>query len=120
VVTAWVSPDAQTWQFVASQQIDLGQQVRAGLALTSHAASVLGSAEFEGVSLRSSGGFLPAPVAMSDAWKQAWFGTLIVDPFGDPDGDGCPNWREYALGSSPLKGFVADGGGEVRLKVFRP
>lgn len=118
-VTAWLSADGQSWQVVGAVWVELGSRPRAGLAVTSHASAALATATFDSVRLSSSENFQPAPVAMSEAWKQTWFGTLIVDPHGDPDGDGVPNWREFAIGASPLVGFVAETG-TINLQVFRP
>ncbi|MBX3746400.1 MAG: hypothetical protein KF833_13925 [Verrucomicrobiae bacterium] len=39
---------------------------------------------------------------LPDAWKLSHFGSLDVDPDGDPDGDGRTNREEYWLGTNPL------------------
>ena len=38
---------------------------------------------------------------IADWWAMKYFGTLAVDPYADPDGDGLCNYSEYILGSNP-------------------
>ena len=38
---------------------------------------------------------------LPDGWEMANFGTLAVDPNGDPDNDGLTNLQEYQLGTNP-------------------
>jgi alpha-tubulin suppressor-like RCC1 family protein len=38
---------------------------------------------------------------MADIWKMNYFGTLSVNPNGDPDGDGLTNLQEYQGGTNP-------------------
>jgi hypothetical protein len=38
----------------------------------------------------------------SDAWAAAHFGTIVVDPNGDRDGDGLPEAIEYLFATSPV------------------
>jgi hypothetical protein len=38
---------------------------------------------------------------IADWWAMKYFGTLAVDPYADPDGDGLCNYSEYILGSIP-------------------
>jgi hypothetical protein len=41
---------------------------------------------------------------ISVEWKTNFFGGLenpLADPTADPDGDGIPNWAEYAAGTNP-------------------
>jgi hypothetical protein len=36
-----------------------------------------------------------------DAWELQHFGTISIDPNGDPDGDGMSNLQEYLAGTDP-------------------
>ena len=38
---------------------------------------------------------------LPDYWCMEYFGTLNVDPYADPDGDGLCNLDEYLLGTNP-------------------
>ncbi len=40
---------------------------------------------------------------MSDAWEATYFSSLNVDPAGDDDRDGIPNFLEYLYASSPVE-----------------
>jgi hypothetical protein len=40
---------------------------------------------------------------ISDAWEATYFGALDVDPAGDDDGDGIPNFLEYLFVTSPIQ-----------------
>jgi hypothetical protein len=40
-------------------------------------------------------------------------------PFGDPDGDGLPNWRERLAGADPQKADTAGRAGLVRWELWR-
>ncbi len=39
---------------------------------------------------------------LPDDWEWAWFGKLDPTPDGDVDGDGAPNFEEFAFSSSPV------------------
>ncbi len=39
---------------------------------------------------------------ISDAWAAALFGTIVVNPGGDGDGDGLPDAMEYLFATSPV------------------
>jgi hypothetical protein len=39
--------------------------------------------------------------ALADWWCMQYFGTLNVDPYADPDGDGLCNLSEFTLGTNP-------------------
>jgi hypothetical protein len=38
---------------------------------------------------------------LADWWCMQYFGTLNVNPYADPDGDGLCNWDEFMLGTNP-------------------
>ncbi|MGB9601491.1 MAG: chitobiase/beta-hexosaminidase C-terminal domain-containing protein, partial [Limisphaerales bacterium] len=43
---------------------------------------------------------------ISDEWRTNFFGSITnrwSEPEADPDGDGVPNWMEFARGSNPVK-----------------
>jgi len=42
---------------------------------------------------------------LGDYWCMEYFGTLNVDPYADPDGDGLCNLDEYLLGSNPTNAY---------------
>jgi uncharacterized delta-60 repeat protein len=52
---------------------------------------------------------------LPDSWEMANFGTLAVNPSGDPDGDGLTNLQEYQLGTNPTNTDTdGDGYGDGR------
>ena len=50
---------------------------------------------------------------ISDAWAAAHFGTTVVNPGGDGDGDGLPDAMEYLFATSP----VAAGASPLRFSL---
>lgn len=55
----------------------------------------------------------PLPGRVSDEWKTNFFGSLtnvLGDLTADADGDGVPNWAEFASGTSPV-----DAGSKLEL-----
>ncbi|MEI7957004.1 MAG: PA14 domain-containing protein, partial [Verrucomicrobiota bacterium] len=57
-------------------------------------------------------------------WQQRWgidldCGDGPSGPFGDPDGDGIPNWLECLTNGNPLKADAENRQGLVRFEVWR-
>ena len=48
---------------------------------------------------------------LPDAWEMQHFGTIGVDPNGDPDGDGVTNSQEHQAGTNPIGSSDADADG---------
>lgn len=48
---------------------------------------------------------------LPDAWELQYFGTIGIDPDGDPDGDGASNASEFAGGTNPTAVTDANGDG---------
>ena len=64
---------------------------------------------------------------ISDAWEAGYFATLDVDPAGDDDQDGIPNFQEYLFATSPVQASpdpielsAADVGGKPVLRIVFP
>ena len=61
---------------------------------------------------------------LPDVWKMKWglnrdCGEGPDGPWGDPDGDGVPNWMEYLAHTDPLKADAVDHKGLVRWEIWR-
>lgn len=65
---------------------------------------------------------------ISDAWEATFFGSLAVNPAGDDDHDGTPNFLEYLFGTSPVEesseplqvSAVQLPGGQPALRIVFP
>ncbi len=104
--------------FVPEASIDLQNWVRGDTTFDSP--STVDAGDFATISLRAFSPVSAEPAflrlrviegqTLPDDWQQTHFGTLGVDPNGDPDGDGESNFDEFLHGTDPnsyLDGITA-------------
>lgn len=106
--TAFVSEDGTTWTPVGTAATNTfgGTEHFAGLAIAARTAGTEAAAAIDNVTFTGpSGQVFPVPSGLP-AWRQTHFGTSEnsgdAADAADPDADGESNFKEYALGSTPV------------------
>jgi hypothetical protein len=96
----YYSIDGESWILVGQTTINMTDDIKAGLAVTSHNDDALCMAEFSHVTVssRTTNG---TPISWLNTYDLVTNGAYNVADQQDADGDGWLNWQEYIAGLNP-------------------